>query len=85
MAVLADNERSLLHADLMSSCSRDRDLVGISKADLRAAIDAADAWAETNKTSFNNALPTAAKNNLTASQKARLLAFVILRRYERGA
>ena len=85
MAVLSDTERAALHAELMSACSRDRDEVPISKAELRAAIDAADAWAEANKTSYNTALPAAAKANLTPAEKARLLAYVLLRRYERGA
>jgi hypothetical protein len=85
MAALADVDRAALHAQLMTACSRDRDEVALTKVELRAALDAADAWVEANKTAFNNALPAAAKANLTAAQKARLLAAVVLRRYEKGA
>lgn len=85
MAVLTDSDRAALCAELMAAVSRDRDTVTISKVDFRAALDAADAWAEANKASYNSALPLAARTNLTASQKAQLLAFVILRRYEKGA
>jgi hypothetical protein len=51
-----------------------------SKADIRAAIVAADAWATSNASSFNSALPTVFRNGGSASQKALLLAFVCLRR-----
>ena len=85
MAALADLDLATLHAELIADCSRDRESVAIAKADLRAAVDAADAWADANKASYNSALPLAARTNLTAAQKARLLAIVILRRYEKGA
>ncbi len=51
-----------------------------SKADIRAAIDAADAWATANAASYNTALPTVFKNGASASQKALLLAYVCIRR-----
>lgn len=85
MANLADNDRLGIWHDLMSACSRDRETVALSKADVRAAVDAADSWASSNAAAFNSALPVAARNNLTAGQKARLLAAVILRRYQTGA
>ncbi len=51
-----------------------------SKIDIRAAIDAADAWATANAASYNTALPTAFRNGASATQKALLLAYVCIRR-----
>lgn len=52
------------------------------KADLQAAIAAADSWADANAASYNAALPQPARSALTTRQKARLLNYVIRRRYE---
>jgi len=57
---------------------------GVTKSDIRSAITAVDQWVQDNKISYNNALPLAAKNNLTATQKSRLLTYVIKRRYQEG-
>lgn len=83
MALLADQDRFDCWADLMRSA--DLGSCSIVKTDLRAAIDAADAWANTNAASFNTALPLAARNGLTAPQKALLLMFVVGRRWLKGA
>lgn len=53
---------------------------GITKAQLRAAIDAADQWCDDNAASFNTALPTAARTTLTTLQKNLLFAYVVRRR-----
>jgi molybdopterin-guanine dinucleotide biosynthesis protein len=82
MAVLPDNERLALWADLMREMSAAGEAVSITKADLRAALNAADAWADSNAASYNTAIPQPARNALTARQKARLLMYVIRRRYE---
>lgn len=75
-----DPDRAKLFADLM----RDNTLCpgGISKLEFRAAVDAADTWADTNAASFNAALPQPARAALNARQKAALLMFVIRRRFE---
>jgi hypothetical protein len=49
-----------------------------------AAVNAADAWVDSNAASFNAALPVAARNGLTSSQKARLLMFVVSQRFLAG-
>jgi len=82
MAVLPDADRAQLWADLMREMSAGAESCGVIKADLRAAIDAADAWADANAASYNAALPQPARGALTARQKARLLMYVIKRRYE---
>jgi hypothetical protein len=68
----------------MRRYSSDGATIGITKADLRAAINAADDWANTNTTSYNTALPLPARTSLTTAQKALLLNFVITRRYLTG-
>lgn len=85
MAVLSDNARAEVWADAMRQLSNDRETVSIIKTDLRAAINAIDDWIVANATAFNNTLPTAAKNGLTTSQKARLFALVETRRYVDGS
>jgi hypothetical protein len=61
-----------------------REALGLSKADLRAAMNAADAWADTNAAAYNSALPLPARTTLTATQKARLLLAVIRQRFIRS-
>lgn len=85
MALLSAQDLIDLWADLMRRLSGDREGAALSKADLRAAVDAADAWIDANRASYNSALPLPARTTLTAPQKARLLALVILKRFERGA
>jgi len=82
MAVLSDPERAALVARLAREVSALRATLGLTKAEFRAAVDAADGWVDSNASSFNTALPVAARNALTAQQKALLLARVVLRRYE---
>ena len=79
MAVLSDADRATLAAQWMRD---NKEAISILKADVRAAVNAADDWANTNAANYNNALPTAAKNNLSAQQKARLLEVVVKRRFE---
>lgn len=56
--------------------------LNLTKAQLRNAIDAVDAWLDDNSASFNTTLPVAARNGLSAKQKAGLLMYVINRRFE---
>ncbi len=84
MAALSNANRIEVWAKMMESMSRANEPCTINKTQLRAAIDAADDWADANAASFNSALPTAARNNLSSSQKARLLMLVIARRFEVG-
>jgi hypothetical protein len=86
MAVLSASDRAAVSAQFQTDSSRLRDQFGaLSKADLQAAINAADDWADANKASYNAALPLPARTALTAAQKAAILLYVIRRRYEVGA
>lgn len=86
MAVLDSATRvaigALFQADASHSCEA---LTSLTKADIQAAIAAVDDWVVNNTSSFNGAIPLAARTNLTAAQKARLLLYVVRRRYETGA
>ena len=84
MAVLSDTDRSGVTRDYQRD-SQTGTFGAVLRADIRAAVNAADDWVVANATSFNNALPTAAKNNLTAAQKALLLTYVVKQRYVSGA
>lgn len=54
---------------------------GITKTDLRLAVDAIDNWVDANSAAFNLAIPQPARNSLTAKQKAALLMLVVQKRW----
>lgn len=81
MAVLSDTERARLWRGLMRYWSAQREGVALTKADLRAAVDAADTWLDTNAASYNSALPQPARGALTTGQKALILAVAALARF----
>lgn len=82
MAVLPISDRASIHRSFMSDLSSSRNAMPVLKADLRAAINAIDQWADDNLASFNLAIPLPARTALTVAQKANLLLYVIRRRYE---
>lgn len=82
MAVLTDPERSALFQKFSQDLSNTRTSIGLVKADVRAAINAIDDWVDANATAFNQAIPQPARAALTAQQKAKLLWFVVQRRFE---
>lgn len=84
MTVLTQEVRTELWANIMRRLSAERQAVAINKLELRAAVDAVDDWIEANAASFNSALPVAARTGLTPQQKAMMLAWVVIKRYEVG-
>lgn len=82
MAVLADQDRVDLWADFMRDNTAPWGV--LTKADVRAAVDALDDFFSTNAATINAALPQPARGALTVTQKARLLMFVVARRYLRN-
>ncbi len=82
MAVLSDPDRAVLWAGYMRKASARRDGLPLLKTELRAAIDAIDAFVEANATAFNSTIPQPARGALSTKQKAELFADVVLRRYE---
>ena len=82
MAALSTTVRQQIWRGLMRYWSRLLETVaGVTKSDLQSAVNAADDWADANAASYNTALPAAFRTNATASQKALLLAIVVLARY----
>jgi len=65
-------------ADLINS---DRGDIGtLTRAQLRAAVDAIDDWLDTSLPVFNAAIPLPARSTLTPRQKVELLLIVTERR-----
>ena len=85
MATLADGARLEVWAELMRKWSADGQAVGVTKPDLRAAVNAVDDFMHANASAINNAIPQPARAALTTQQKAILLQFVVQRRYLDGA
>lgn len=84
MAVLPDAERAACHATLMRLLSDRATSCSLTKAQLRAAVDATDDWIDQNAAAYNTALPVAARNALTATQKLWLFLYVARRRAGEG-
>lgn len=86
MGALSDAARQAVCDELARQVSAIRGSLGnLTKAQLKAAFDAADTWVDSNAASFNSALPAAARSALTASQKALILQLVVERRYRDSA
>ena len=81
--MLTEAERAGLWERAMREASVGRESLALTKAELRAAIDASDAWIEQSAVAFQQALPARARAGLTARQKARVLLLVARRRFER--
>lgn len=83
MANLSLADRAVVSALFQSDESRDRSgFAALTKADLIAAVNGLDDYLETNKVAMNTAIPQPARGALTTKQKARLLVYVIQRRYQ---
>ena len=89
MAVMTSQERNNVCISVMRqekiNLKLDDPRLNITKAELRAAVDALDTYLNDNAATINNALPVAARTNLTSAQKAALMMYVISRRYLVGA
>lgn len=81
MAALSAAIRLQIRAEIGRVISEAREPFVLTKAQLDAAINATDDWIDANAAAYNTALPVAARNNLTAGQKARLFSIVALRRF----
>jgi hypothetical protein len=84
VAVMNAADRAECHGNYMRNPDVG-ELYGLSKIDLRAAIDAADDWVNANAAAFNSAMPLPARTALSTPQKARLLLWVVRWRYLNGA
>lgn len=83
MAVLPDAKRIEIWADWMQ---QNTETCGaITKADLRAAVNAIDDFLVANAVAINNAFPQPARAELTNAQKARIVAYVATKRWVEDA
>lgn len=79
MAVLTNARR----LELWAEWQRDNnESCAITKADLKAAVDAMDDWWKTQAVAANLAIPQPARGALTPRQKVRLFMLVLRKRYE---
>lgn len=81
MGLTADQTMALW-ANFMREFSQQRIPLNLTKTELKQAIEAVDAWIDANAASFNAALPAAARSALSAKQKAMLLFYVTMKRFE---
>ena len=81
MAVLSESDRFHVWATYMYDKAISDSSLAMTKQELRAAVDAVDAFLESNAVAINNAIPQPARGVLTIKQKALLLMYVIGRRY----
>jgi CBS-domain-containing membrane protein len=79
MAVLTNEQRIELWADFMRE---NTDTIGITKADLKAAVDALDDWFDANLATINAAIPQPARGALSLRQKAMLFSYVMHKRFK---
>lgn len=84
MAVLSDAKRAECNAELMRQLSALSETCGVTKADLRAAVNAIDDYLHTNAATINTAIPQPARGALTVAQKSRLMRLVMRKRFEEG-
>lgn len=86
MAALSAGDRLLCYSDFVREVGGDRETFnGVTKADLKAAVNALDDFLVANAAAINAAIPQPARASLTAAQKARMLMWVIRYRYVKGA
>jgi hypothetical protein len=85
MAVLSQTVRQQIWRGIMRYLSAQLEGLAVTKAELQAAVDAADTWADGAGSSYNSALPSAFRTSATADQKALLLAVVVLARFDTAA
>lgn len=82
MAVLLDADREAVWAEAQRLASEMNVPLSVVKTVLREAVNATDQWIDDNSASYNQALPIAARNNLTSKQKLQLFTLVARRRFE---
>lgn len=82
MTYLVDEDRARIRRGLARYWSRFFEPIGVSKADLRAAVDATDVFVEDNQVAYNSVLPEAAQTELAQAQKTLLFCAVALARVD---
>jgi len=78
--MLTDEDRAKIWRGLMRLWSSQWQRCTLSKAELRATVDATDVWIDEHQASYNAALPEAAQSGLTLMQKTVVFCAVALAR-----
>lgn len=81
MAQLDSESINEVWRDIQQDFSAERKVIPILKEDLKAAIVALDTFLSNNASTINSAIPQPARSGLTTTQKAKLLSYVIYKRY----
>ena len=81
MAALTDQQRRSIWAEFMRRASRDRQDLGLTKTQLRAALDAADVRLEANSNADHASLPPQAAA-LSSRQRSLLFLMTMTKRFE---
>ena len=84
MTVLTEEDRADCSTEFQREESRDRSPIGGTKADIRVMINALDDYMDTNAAAMNQAIPQPQRGMFTAAQKAKVLNFVVRKRYLQG-
>lgn len=83
MATMSEGDRLAVRDKYMRE---NKDPCPFTKADLKASVDYADNWIDTNQADFVSGLPANFGGvNSTTEQKVRLFKFALDRRFETGA
>lgn len=90
MAVLSDSDRfatlgEMMRKDSINIALGDNNWNGLTKPDLKAAINALDTFLNDNAVTINQAIPQPARATLTTEQKAAMLMYVVYKRYLKGS
>lgn len=79
MAVLSDPDRAAIAADIQRTMDCPG---GLTKAQLRAVVNALDDWWESQAVAANAAIPQPQRSILSTKEKAALFMFMLRKRYE---
>jgi hypothetical protein len=82
MAVLSASDRQAVAAEFMQQAVGPHTIL---KTDVQAAVNGLDDWYNTNAPAANQALPPAARNGLTLTDKALLSNLIVSKRYVKGS
>ena len=87
MAILSEADRQDCFQEFMeqTSAKGEHYQAPLTKADVRAAVDAMDQWLSDNAASGNQAIPQPARSGLSTAQKARMNSIIVLKRWGAGS
>lgn len=80
MAALTEEERKEIWAEFQREASAKREALPLTKAQLRAAVNALDDYFDANGAALNSAIPQPARGALTTRQKLFLVVYVLTQR-----